>query len=266
MALTLYFASKFYSAMDIIFPKLPSETPDGLITVFIIIPITWICISSQLIIACVHIMKKITKTKCKRRHKRLIESAARQKLMKKLRRALLQFFRKYLVLQQYLAQQEKISASEGYPQVDESIYYTSSDGEIHVTASSKSGNVNSHQTESSVSSYSGYNNLHGFTTSFTNADADQINIQVPFDTYSIFFVCDNSTTGHIFNDLLNFIPGTLHQTNRRLTAVNGTGPPVQEGTIKIHLTNDDGKVHFFSGRMHLSSRITSKLAINQTIS
>ena len=156
--------------MDIIFPKLPSETPDGLITVFIIIPITWICISYQLIIACVHIMKKTTKTKCKRRHKRLIESAARQKLMKKLRRALLQFFRKYLVLQQYLAQQEKISASEGYPQVDESIYYTSSDGEIHVTASSKSGNVNSHQTESSVSSYSGYNNLHGFTTSFADAN------------------------------------------------------------------------------------------------
>ena len=76
MALTLYFASIFHSAMDLIFPKPPSEPSDGLITAFIMIPITWICISSQLIIACFHIMKQKTKTKRKWRHKRSAEAAA----------------------------------------------------------------------------------------------------------------------------------------------------------------------------------------------
>ena len=183
---------------------------------------------------------------------------------------MLKFYRKLLVIQQALAQEAKISSSEGDTQAYESIYYASSNGEIHTTASSKSENVDSHPEDSSTSSYSGYNHLHGFTTSFADADADadaeQINIQVPFDTNSICFVCENSTTGHICNDTLKLIQGTLHKTNRRLTTSNGTGPPIQEGTIKIHLTNDDGKVHlFFYGRMHLSSIITSKLAINQTI-
>ena len=86
---------------------------------------------------------------------------------------------------------------------------------------------------------------HGFTTSFADADLEKLNTQIPFDTDSIFFVCDNSTTGHICNDLLKFIPGTLQQTNRRLTTANGTGPTVQEGTITIRLTDDDGKQHKF---------------------
>ena len=68
---------------------------------------------------------------------------------------------------------------------------------------------------------------------------------MPFDIDSIFFVCDNSTTGHICNDLLKSIPGTLQQTNLRLTTANVTGPPVQEGTIKIHLTDDGGKITCF---------------------
>ena len=93
--------------------------------------------------------------------------------------------------------------------------------------------------------YPGHNILHGFTTSFADADLERLNTQVPFDTDSIFFVCDNSTTGHICNDLQKFIPGTLQQTNRRLTTANGTGPPVQEGTIRINLTDDDGKIHIF---------------------
>ena len=66
------------------------------------------------------------------------------------------------------------------------------------------------------------------------------NTQVPFDTDLVFFVCDNSTTVHICNDLLRFVPGSLQKTTRRLITANGTGPPVQEGTIKINLTDDDG--------------------------
>ena len=44
MLMTINFASTFYSAMDIIFPKPPKEPPDGIITSLIMIPITWICI------------------------------------------------------------------------------------------------------------------------------------------------------------------------------------------------------------------------------
>ena len=79
MTLTLYFASTFYSAMDIIFPKPPIKPPDGLITAFIMIPITWICTLSQLIIACIHIIRHKPKTIRKRCRKRLAEAAARRK-------------------------------------------------------------------------------------------------------------------------------------------------------------------------------------------
>ena len=123
-----------------------------------------------------------------------------------------------------------------------------------------------HLKESSASSYSEYNHLRCFTKLFADEDIEQLNLQGPFDTYSISFVCGNSTIGHICNNLLNFVPGTLQQTNQRITTANSTGPPVQEDTIKIYPTNDDGKVHFFNGRMHLSSRITIKIAIKQTIS
>ena len=72
-------------------------------------------------------------------------------------------------------------------------------------------------------------------------------LQIQIQSSSIFkyifihikeFVFDNSTTGNICNDLLKFVPGTLQQTNQHLTTV-------QEGTIKIHIANDDGKVHSF---------------------
>ena len=118
----------------------------------------------------------------------------------------MKFCRKHLVIQKNLAQKSKKSDSEGYPQADEGNYYASSNGELHATASSKYENIHSHPTELVTSSYSVYNNLHSFTTSFADANEEQLNIQVPFNTDSIFFVCDNSTSGHICNDLLMFIP------------------------------------------------------------
>jgi hypothetical protein len=43
--------------------------------------------------------------------------------------------------------------------------------------------------------------LYGFTTSFADVDSEQLNTQTHFDTDSVFFVCDNSTTEHICNDI-----------------------------------------------------------------
>ena len=87
--------------------------------------------------------------------------------------------------------------------------------------------------------------LKGFTTSLADVDLEEMNTQISFDTDSTFFVCDNSTTGHICNDVKKFVPGTLHQTGRRVTTANGTGPCLQEGTVCIHLLDDDGKRHLF---------------------
>ena len=90
-----------------------------------------------------------------------------------------------------------------------------------------------------------FSSLHGFTSSFADGDTEKLNTQIHFDTDSIFFVCDNSTTGHICNDIRKFIPGTLHQTNKSLTTANGTGPCLQEGTIRLHLNDDNGMKHIF---------------------
>jgi hypothetical protein len=87
--------------------------------------------------------------------------------------------------------------------------------------------------------------LHSFTTSFVDAESDQLNTQAHFDADSIFFVCDNSTTGHICNDIQKFIPGALCQTNKSLTTANGTGPFLQEGTVCLQLQDDMGSEHVF---------------------
>jgi hypothetical protein len=87
--------------------------------------------------------------------------------------------------------------------------------------------------------------LHGFTSSFADGDTEKLNTQIHFDTDSVFFVCDNSTTGHICNDIQKFVPGTLHQTNKSLTTANGTGPCLQEGTIRLQLNDDNGMKHVF---------------------
>ncbi len=87
--------------------------------------------------------------------------------------------------------------------------------------------------------------LQGFTTSFADVDAEKLNMQIHFDTDSVFFVCDNSTTGHICNDIQKFIPGSLCRTNKSLTTANGTGPCLQEGTVRFHLSNDSRVKHIF---------------------
>ena len=107
-----------------------------------------------------------------------------------------------------------------------------------ISLSSEGDNIASYPTENSE-------RLHGFTSSFADGDAEKLNTQIHFDTDSVFFVCDNSTTGHICNDIRKFVPGTLHQTNKSLTTANGTGPCLQEGTVRLHLNDDDGMKHIF---------------------
>ncbi len=83
-------------------------------------------------------------------------------------------------------------------------------------------------------------NAFGLTTSFADVDTEKLNTQI-----SSFFVCDNSTTGHICNDIRKFVPGSIRQTNKSLTTANGTGSCLQEGTVKIRLIDDAGTQHIF---------------------
>jgi hypothetical protein len=87
--------------------------------------------------------------------------------------------------------------------------------------------------------------LHSFTTSFVDIESDQLNTQTHFDADLIFFVCDNSTYGHICNDIQKIIPGTLRQMNKSLTTANGTGHCLQNGTICLQLQDDMGTEHVF---------------------
>ncbi len=80
-------------------------------------------------------------------------------------------------------------------------------------------------------------NAFGFTTSFADVDSEQSD--------SVFFVCDNSTTGHICNDIQKFVQGTIRQTNKSLMTANGTGSCLQEGIVKIRLINDAETQHIF---------------------
>ena len=82
-------------------------------------------------------------------------------------------------------------------------------------------------------------NAYALTTCLADVDQERMNTQVPFDTDSIFFVCDNSSTGHICNDVSKFVPGTMRDTLRRLTTANGTGPCLREGTVRVHLNDDN---------------------------
>jgi hypothetical protein len=73
----------------------------------------------------------------------------------------------------------------------------------------------------------------------------KLNMQIHFNMESVFFVCDNSTTGHIFNGIHKFIPGSLHQTSKCLTTANGTGPCLKEGMVHLHLNDNNGMKHIF---------------------
>ena len=207
MAITIYFASTFHSAMDIIFTKTPKEPPDSIITALSMVPITWTLKLPLLFIACVRILRN--KNKNIKISKRCPKKKSRQALQK--------FCIKHIAFQISRAQQYKTSAPKGVPKAYAKIFH----------------------------GCSVFSCLQGFTRIFADADVEKLNTHVPFDTDSIFFVCDKYTTGHICNDLIIFVPGSLQQTTRRLTTANGTVTPVQEGTIKINLTDDDGNIHLF---------------------
>ncbi len=87
--------------------------------------------------------------------------------------------------------------------------------------------------------------LLGFTTSLVNFYTENLSRQTHFDTDSIFFACDNSTTSHICNNFCKFVPGTLCSTSQWLTMANKISLCLQEDTVKIYLKDDNDTKHIF---------------------
>ncbi len=94
--------------------------------------------------------------------------------------------------------------------------YKGSPQEISGTSTGDASILNTFQGDSIISASKGVvfgiskgANALGFTTSFADVDSEQLNMQVHFDTDSVFFICDNSTTGHICNDIRKFVQGTI---------------------------------------------------------
>jgi hypothetical protein len=88
--------------------------------------------------------------------------------------------------------------------------------------------------------------LVGFTM-ILSATMNQIHSNVTsfFDTDSSFWVCDNSATGHICNDMSLF-SGELVPLIYIVGAATGTSEPMLMGTVVLRLTDNKGDKHMFT--------------------
>jgi hypothetical protein len=89
--------------------------------------------------------------------------------------------------------------------------------------------------------------LVGFTTFAYSTLASRVNenLLTSFDTDSSFWVCDNSATGHIWNDRSLFT-GDLVPLIYIVGAATGTSETTLMGTVNLRLTDDNGDKHKFT--------------------
>ena len=215
MAWTYYFASTFESVIDIIFRERPRKPPDDRFitaTAMLLLPVA--CISTLVFMSgCRLARHKEKKTKRKRR-KRSTRAIDRRTSMKR--------HRKLVQLLDTKSGRRFAADFDSSLQLLVSEGVTDKDGDVFFPSHS---NLQSaiedefHECQGSLASegdpYPGLEIgrfLNGFTTSLADVDLECMNTQISFDSDSTFFVCDNSTTGHICNDVKKFVPGTLHQT------------------------------------------------------
>jgi hypothetical protein len=88
--------------------------------------------------------------------------------------------------------------------------------------------------------------LVGFTT-IPSATMNRIyaNATSFFDTDSLFWVCNNSATGHICSDKSLF-SGELVPSIYIVGTATGTSEPTLMGTVVLRLTDDKGYKHTFT--------------------
>ena len=245
MALTLYFASTYLTAIDIIFPKRPRKPPDGRISESLAFLTIVTCISTLAIYAGFKLLwfrAKFTKPRNRKIHRRSPASRARRKAAYTSRRRVRAFMHAFRQFRSSLARSE---GADIFHDCRTSVSEGACEGEAFHDCQEFLP-PNSHESCDRCLQPSALNPMHAFTTSMAGTNDEGLNGQVHFDTDSIFFVCDNSTTGHICNDFRKFIPGTLRQSGRRLTTAHGTGnDKLQEGTVRLRLIDDDDREHIF---------------------
>ena len=83
-----------------------------------------------------------------------------------------------------------------------------------------------------------------FVSALTSADEDQLgnNPMLTFDTDSSFWVCNNSATGNICNDIKHY-HGKLVPSIYSVGATTGTSSPELMGTVILWITDDKGVQH-----------------------
>ncbi len=88
--------------------------------------------------------------------------------------------------------------------------------------------------------------LHGFITlAYSTLNQAHANMMSSFDTDLSFWVCNNSATGHIFNDKALF-HGKLVPSIYIVGAATGSSEPSLMGTVHLKGMDDNGKKHTFT--------------------
>ncbi len=103
--------------------------------------------------------------------------------------------------------------------------------------------------------------LSGYTTSFADADSEKINTQIHFNTDSIFFVWNNSTTGYVCNDVRKFIPGSPWQSNKHklnYSKRDRTMSSRRNGSTST-IWWQRNETHIYSWQLSLSSKLAGDL-------
>ena len=85
------------------------------------------------------------------------------------------------------------------------------------------------------------------TSVLATADDDNMGMdsRVAFDTDSTFWVCNNSTTGHVCNDKSLF-HGPLIPSHYQIGSATGTSSPDLMGTAILWVKDDNGIEHTFT--------------------
>ncbi len=79
----------------------------------------------------------------------------------------------------------------------------------------------------------------------TLTDSSLLNPLISFDTDSLFWICDNSATGHVCNDR-TFFSRELVPSIYDVGSATGTSTPTLMGLVVLLLTDDEGVKHSFA--------------------
>ena len=95
--------------------------------------------------------------------------------------------------------------------------------------------------------YSQSTESHALVSALSSSQCDNLgeNCMATFDCDSVFWVCDNSATGHICNNK-RFFKGTLVPADVSVSSATGVSNQLTMGIVLLTLQDDDGLQHTFN--------------------